>query len=370
MKPFRSRLPLGLLGMLALVAAVETGLARHPLQFVDTATLSWRLGLEAVPREAARCEVVCLGDSLVKIGVMPEVIQRGTGHRAYNFAMAQAPAPATFFLLRRLLDAGARPRAIVVDFKPSVLAGGPKFSLRHWQEVLSVRECLEIARIDGKPRLLAEIALGRLLPSYRDRFEIREAIGSAFRGERAPTYRTNLLALRNWGMNLGAHRNTPKSTFTGQVEPEIHQKLLSDHWQCHRVNAVYVDRLLAMAEKYQIPVYWLIPPLPPEMQTRREQTGVDAAFVAFVRSILVKHPGVIIVDGRRSQYQADTFADHTHLNGRGANALSHELAAILAHPQARERWIELPRFRDWPMDARAEDIEQSRIVLEAEAVRR
>src|SRR4051794_38632096 len=113
--PSRTRWPLGLLGALALVALFETGLTSDPLRFTDTASLSWRLGIEAIPQEAKRCEVACLGDSLVKIGVLPEVVEAGSGMTTYNFGMAQAPAPATYFLLRRLIESGGKPSAIVVD---------------------------------------------------------------------------------------------------------------------------------------------------------------------------------------------------------------------------------------------------------------
>ena len=369
-RPYRSRWPAGLLGMLAMVATVESTLARHPLRFTETASLSWKLAIEAIPREAGRCEVACLGDSLVKIGVIPEVIRSESGRSTYNFAMAQAPAPATYFVLRRLIEAGGRPSAIVVDFKPSVLAGGPRFSLRHWQTMLDLRESLELAREARSVGLLVEIGLGRLLPSYRDRLEIREAVHSALLGETAPTFSTNRLALRNWGINQGAHLNSARTMFPGDVGPEIHKKLLSDAWKCHRINATFVDRLLTLAEARQIPVFWLIPPLPPQLQTHREQSGVDAAYLAFVQSMQAKHPGLTVVDGRHSGYDDSTFADHTHLNGRGSIAMSRDLGSIVGSSGGRSRWVDLPRFADRPGAFPVEDVDQSRVALEAEATRR
>jgi hypothetical protein len=369
-RPSRSRWPVGFLGMLAIVAIVESTLSRHPLHFSDTASLSWQLAAEAVPREAKRSEVVVLGDSLVKIGVIPEVVHAVSGRSTYNFAMAQAPAPATYFMLRRLIEAGGRPSSLVVDFKPSVLAGGPRFSLRHWQSTLDLRESFELARESSSPRMLVEIELGRVLPSYRDRLEIREAVRSSLLGETAPTYSTNRLALRNWSINRGAHLNSSRSPFPGDVGPEVHKKLLSDGGKCHRINAIYVDKLLTLAEAHQIPVVWLIPPLPPQLQVHRERSGVDAAYVAFARSIQAKHPGLTVVDGRHSGYDDSTFADHTHLNGRGSIAMSRDLAEILRGPESRPRWVDLPRFSDRPGTFPVEDVDQSRVALEAEATRR
>ena len=366
----RWRCPWGLVGMAVLVAVSESWFAGHPLRFCNTASLSWRLGVEAIPAEAARCEVACLGDSLVKIGVIPEVIRSGTGRRAHNFAMAQAPAPETYFVLRRLLEAGGHPSAIVVDFKPSILAGGPRLSLRHWQEVLGLREALELARDSGNAKLLPEVLLGRALPSLRSAPEIREAIRADLAGETSATHQTNRLALRNWGKNLGAHFNSPGVAPPGELDEEQYAKLRSDEWRCHRVNALYVDRLLALAASRGVAVYWVIPPLSPGLQARRERSGVDAAYLDFVRSMQARHPGLTVVDGRRSGYGAGSFADASHLNGPGAMAFSHELAAILARSGPGPGWVELPRYRDWPTDVPAEDINQSRIALEAETTRR
>lgn len=369
-RPTRPGWPAGFLGMLALVAAVEAGIARQPLRFLDTASLSWRLPAEAIPREAKECEVAVLGDSLAKIGVIPEVVQAASGRPTYNFAMAQAPAPASFFMLRRLIEAGGRPSAVVVDFKPSVLAGGPRFSLRRWQTILGLRENLELARESRSAGLFVEVGLGRLLPSYRDRLEIREAIRSALLGEPSPTYSTNRLALRNWGINRGAHMNSSRPTFGGGFSEVDHKRLLSDAWKCHRVNAAFVDRLLILAEAHRIPVVWLIPPLPPELQTRRERSGVDAAYLDFVRSTRAKHPSLTVVDGRHSGYDDSTFADQSHLNGRGSIALSRELGSILANLQGRPAWVDLPRFADRPGVYPVEDVDQSRVALEGEASRR
>jgi hypothetical protein len=356
--------------MIALVAMVETWVSLHPLRFLETASLSWRLAVDAIPEQAKTCEVACLGDSLVKIGVIPEVVREGSGLSTYNFAMAQAPAPATYFVLRRLIEAGGKPSAIVIDFKPSIMAGGPKFSMRHWQTVATAREAVELAAESRSPAMLCEIALGRLLPTYRDRLEIREAILANLRGEAPPNHSTNRLALRNWSLNRGAHLNSPRNIFSGEIGPEIHKKLLSDGWKCHRINAIYINKLLDLAESKQIPVYWLITPLPPPLQERREHSGVDDAFVKFVRSMQARHPSLTVVDGRHSAYQTWTFADSTHLNGLGSIAMSHELAKILKTARSSNRWVALPRFREGTSTLPLEDIEQTKYALEAEAIRR
>ncbi len=369
-RPARMRVPAGLLGALALIAVVEAGIARQPLLFADTASLSWRLAFDSVPREAGGCRLACLGDSLVKIGVMPRIIEAGAGLPAHNFAMAQAPAPATFFLLRRLLDAGARPSALIVDFKPSVLVGGPKYSLRACQEVLTARESLDLAVGARSPRLFVELIAGRALASARSRLEIREAIRFALFGLTSPTIQNNRLGLRNWGRNRGAHLNPWDRHFDGEIDPNQLRRLAVDRWKCDPTNAQFVDRLLGLADAHAIPVYWLLPPLPPALQGAREASGVDAAYSAFVRARQASHPALIVIDGRHAGYGSTEFADATHLNGRGATALSHELATIVGRGPGQGRGVELPAYHERPADPLAEDIDRSRVALEAGGISR
>ena len=368
----RWRVPVGLLGALALVALIEAAVDAYPLRFTNSASLSWRLSFARAERSTnSPAEIVCLGDSLVKIGVLPRLIEAETGRTAENLAMGHAPAPATYFLLRRLLEAGHRPATVVVDFKPSMLAGGPRFNLREWQEILRPAEAVDLTHHAGGLAFLVEIALGRLLPSYRGRFEIREAIGAALGGQIAPTYRNNRFALRNWTINKGAHLNGSSHPFSGSIPPAALRKLIIPNWECHRANQIYLEKFFNLAEANGIQVVWLIAPSSPELQALRETKGRDPAYAAFIAEAQRRHPSITVIDARHANYPTAVFADATHLNGRGAATFSHELAQILAHPdQKAARWVALPPFRDWPIDLTYEDIERSTAIIDAELIRR
>src|SRR5947199_7563 len=82
--------------------------------------------------------------------------------------------PASFFLLRRALDAGARPRAIVADFAALMLKDddNPPKPL-NYPELATLRDCLDLAWASRDASFFGSLALGKLLPSYRWRFEIR-----------------------------------------------------------------------------------------------------------------------------------------------------------------------------------------------------
>jgi hypothetical protein len=352
--------------MLALIAPIEAGVSRDVLDFSDPVSLSWRLAARAARVDAPGRAVLCVGDSLVKHGMIPKVIAARTGRDAVNLAVAQGSPPSTFFLLRRALEAGARPSALVVDFKPSILAGGPRFNLRYWQEILTPREALELARSARSGSLFFETAVGRLLPSFRSRHEIRSNLRAALRGEADALRAINGTCRRNWTLNDGANVASKNPAFDGVVGPEVDKKLLTHIFHCHRVNAEYVRRILALADARSIPVYWLLPPLSPQLQARREQTGAEAGYLGFVRSMQGRYPGLTVVDGRHAGYDRTLFVDASHLDGQGAYTLSRDLGDVLRRDLAvvgaaeRPRWVDLPAYRACPVEVALEDVDQSR----------
>lgn len=363
-------IPYGFLGMLGLLALIELGVAWCPLDFSDPVSLSWKLSAQAAQRDAPGCTILGVGDSLIKHSVIPSVLEAETGERTTNLAIARGPAPATYFLLRRALDAGARPKAVVLDFKPGVLVGSPRYNLRYWQEILSARECLDLARNDSGGSLLVQVALGRLMPSIRGRLEVRGAILAALRGEESPMRLLNRICQRNWGVNQGANVAARNPAFHGDVSAEQHKTLLSHLWYCHRVNKTYVRRIFELTAERGIRVYWLLPPVSPALQTRREATGAEAGFLKFVRAFQQTYPHLTVVDGRHAGYDHTAFVDATHLDGRGAFTLTTELGKMLrrdlAEPAApASRWVDLPQFRPAPSPLPLEDVEQSRLIVKA-----
>ena len=140
----RRRAPLGLLGMLGLVFAVEVCVGSHDLDLMTPQEWCWRLSGMDATRRSPGCEVLCFGDSLVQGGIAPQLIEGRTGRRAFNFAVGGGQAPSSYFLLRRALESGARPAAVLVDFFPSLLGLGPRHNLPHWPHLLDTRECLEL----------------------------------------------------------------------------------------------------------------------------------------------------------------------------------------------------------------------------------
>ena len=346
-----ARVPRGLLGMLALVALLE-GLIRQVEPAINgVEPWDWRrTGLAATESPEVRgASVLCFGDSLVKLGVQPQILQAKLegGRTAYNLALCAGRAPATNFLLRRALQAGARPEALIVDFNDSFLAESPATTLRLYSEFLRPGETRELARGMARPDFASAVFALQVLPSARNRFEIRRALrelgqGRAdFAGRQANAVRLR----RNWEANLGG-QVTPKVAVPFPTDPSAWHWIQPAGWTADPTNVAHLLAFFERAEAHQIPVFWLLPPLHPGYSARRAELGLDAPFDAFVAQVVARFSRVVVVDGRGAKYDPSMFIDMAHLDRDGSTRLSVDLAAVLAENLARPgpRLVALPRF--------------------------
>ncbi len=365
----RGRVPAGLIGMVVLVVAIESIVGANRLEFSDPVSWNWRLSAEDARKRAPGASILCVGDSLIKHSLIPSIIKERTGRDTYNLGLARGPAPATYFLLKRAIDAGARPDAVVLDFKPGVLVGSPRYNLRYWHEILTPSECLDLARVDGGGSLLTGIAVGRLLPSYRSRHEIRGAIHAALGGEANPLRLINQFCERNWRIHQGANVAAHNPAFQGTITPDQQKTLLWHLWYCHKANRTYVRRILELTAKRGISTYWLLPPIAPALQEKREQSGAEEGYLKFVRSFQESFPHLKVVDGRHAGYSHNVFVDSSHLDGRGATTVSTDVAEILRQDLGgaapNQRWVALPSYRPISPSHPLEDVDQSQQIVRA-----
>jgi hypothetical protein len=366
--------PWGFAGMLILVLAIEGAVARRWLDFSDPVSLSWRFSADAARVQAPGRDLLCLGDSLAKHGVIPALIQRQSGLRTTNLAAARAPTLMTYFLLRRALDAGAHPSAILINTKQAVLIGGPDYNAAYWPAVLSPRECLELGRVSRRPETAAAALMGCLLPSLRSRLEIRSNLMAALRGEVDPLHDINRVLWRNWTVNDGANVASFHSGYRGELSSEIQANLHPDAFYVDRSNAEGLECLLRLAAQRKIPVYWLLTPLSPGLQAWRDRSGAEARFEEWVRLFQSRYPQVVtVLDARHVVSDPSMFIDATHLAGRGAIALSHAVGMTLKNnagqplSASHPRWIVLDPMDSDPQtqaELNLEDVDQSKRILQ------
>jgi hypothetical protein len=95
------------------------------------------------------------------------------------------------------------------------------------------------------------------------------------------------------------------------------------------VNQAALHQLCDLAGRHGITVAWLLPPTRPDWHARRVSIGVVATVDRFVAEVLARHPNLVVLDARDSNFPAEVFRDPTHLDGLGAVALSESIAEAL-----------------------------------------
>jgi len=339
--------PAGLVGMLILVGCVERALARLELGTMTLAQWEFRLARNAAVREAKGLDVLCFGDSLVKNGVAPSVIEKRSGLRGYNLALDGGQPSTSYYLLRRALASGARPSAILVDFFPKSLGFSPHVLVEPLPELLSYSDCLDLAWTYRDSVLFASLVLRKAAFSIRNRETIRSRVVLAIRGQPNTSDFDNHRLIRNWIYNRGALIVPSHADF---LDFDVNgYKYNGKEFYCHPVNRLYIERFLRLATAHEIPVILLVPPILPIVQEKCEATGFEAKQTVFLRDIQAQFPGVTILDGRRADYDRMAFYEPIHLKRTGAYNYSMALAGLLREMRRGDRplarWASLPRYR-------------------------
>jgi len=333
--------------MLALVAVVEVLVGSHRADFAPPWAEDWRFATWAAERRAAGSDVLCFGDSLVKYGVLPRVIEAKTGLKAYNLATSAGTMPSAYFLFRRALGAGARPKGVIVDVAALMLKDADPLALQNYPELASVSDCAELAWTDRDPGFFAAALLAKLVPSYGWRFEVRGLIQAAFDGQSASQRQAGAMFRQKWEVQRGA-QPTPPGRVRHPSEADLIDGVSPASWAIEPRNEAYLDRFLGLAGQRGIPVYWLIPPLCPEAHAQRARRGADAVYDRLARSKLTRFPGLVVLDARTSGYDDSVHVDHIHLDRVGASVLSGDIATVLARRiesgTITGSWLNLPPY--------------------------
>ncbi len=116
--------PWGLVGALALALVVEYGIHRHRLDLMHEIVLGFSYAGRSMEKPP-RYEILCLGDSLVKHGVVPRVLEERLGRKSLNAACMGGVTPLTYYLLKRSIDRGTRPSALLIDAFATQLQANP-----------------------------------------------------------------------------------------------------------------------------------------------------------------------------------------------------------------------------------------------------
>ena len=282
----------------------------------------WRVNGHVAMRQAARFDVLCFGDSLINHGLVPPILETRLGKRVYNLSLSGGQSSTSYIQLRRALDAGARPAAVIVDFFPLLLNHGYEENEPRWPDLLTPRECLDLAWMVRDASFFARMMLARHLPSLRERTSLRAHLLAALGGKGGSERLGALAYQRNWRLNHGTSVFAKAEKLKlGDMDAWYRAAFRNPEW-CAPYHAAYLVRFLELAAARDIPVFWLVPPIHPEAQRRFDKGGTEARYDQLLRSALHRFPKVVVIDARRARYDASVFVDQAHLDRQGASVLS------------------------------------------------
>lgn len=368
----RRSLPWGLVGMLGIVLAIESCLARHALDLSPPNHWDWRENGRSAGRSdrVHGRDLLIFGDSALKFGLMPGVIEERTGRRSFNLALSSGQTTSSYFLLRRALRAGATPSAILIDVTPHMFMFSPKINQQLWPDILTGSETCDLSWSVHDLDFFSTLLLAKTLPSIQYRQDIRSLVLAAFRGEESTYVHKNRVYLRNWTVNEGAQLESEKPTPFFDPDQWTHQ--LYPFWAPDPVNRAYLERFLELAGSRNIPVLWVLPPIHPAVQYRIERSGFDAAFIDFVQQIRSKYPKTTVIDARKAGFVEEEFLDVIHLDRRGALRFSESMADLLARrdrPLIGGSWVKLDAGRAREINLPMEDLTSSAEFLRGEGLK-
>ena len=311
--------------MVALVALIEVWVGTRR-NLADPVALEWRYGAKAIPKRARFSEILCLGDSLIKFGIAPATLEARLGRRVSLHAVPAAPAAASYFALRAAIDAGARPRVVVVDYAPFLLLPGYRLNQQFLPEVAGLKDCLDLAWTGEDGELGGALTLARLVPSIQHRNGLRTRVAKGV----------------GWSAIAQPRTRRPDLWLPGDNEA-VFDWFYPTAWRAGDDHRHYVERLMTLAHDHSATVVWLLPPISDPIRSEWDRLGLTARYRALVASVQERFSNLIVLDAQDLPVPPANRLDPLHLNPAGAEAFSDRLADYLTPDRLARgpRWVGL-----------------------------
>lgn len=297
-------------------------------------------------------KILCFGDSLIKMGVSPAILENVLNQPVCNLAVPGSRPSSSFFILRRVLQTGAAPQALLVDFESGILRDDPCVAVHESAEFFGLRDCLDLAVVTKRFDYVSSLIAAVTLPSYRHNYTIRSTLLKAFRLGAGIDRRSIDEYVLNWQNNKG--QTLPPYSSHSEIEANnriVWKEIIAKRvpWYCQSFNRVYLEKFIELANTHGITVYWLLPPMHPSAQQELEKSGVDSAYCKLAEDMLKRYPNLRIVDARHAHYGSTNFTGGCHLNRYGSMVFSLGLSKLLGpclNNRISHRWLIMPRFQE------------------------
>jgi lysophospholipase L1-like esterase len=382
--------------MIPCILAIEAALWATKSLREQPSLLLWRdTGRDSRSPEAREADVILLGDSMIRCGLVPEILEAKTGRKTVTLALTGGRPSAALLLLNRVLEQGGAPSVVVIDFEPLILINSPYSAWTAWYELLEPRDVFDFGQWMHDPSFPASFSLGHAFLSIRHR-QLFEGQFKAFveNGDWLHSLATAETVATPPVLSHGTPARAPASVHTQPLNDGGHHSLKIDVNQepaefastnpanslgellpplprtvefqltslspgaTNKLEAKAVIKLLRLTRDQKIALYIAIPPRGAELEKHLDDHGLAAWRDRFHDSLLREFPHVRVIDSRHAGYSDLLFSDSSHVNHAGAQAWSRDFAATLAReltsPGHEARRIVLDRSSTMRTEAIAE----------------
>ncbi len=302
-------LPFLLVGIFTLVA---------PLCYMDSEYPAWHYAKEQVNFEQD-ARVLILGDSRAKADVMPAYLTED----GLNLAIGGATTIENYYTLKRYLEKN-KPEKIVILFAPFHYSTMDNF----WQRTmyfnyLTVPETMEVFR-EAKGVLSDEVIRdGYVKDAFCDRTRVTSVYLPALMNAKfVGRYSANRQALSDLAAGEG-HMLFGTADYCDDLNYEVHYENMRESGDSELIG-IYLLKILDLCRENQIPVILAQPPMNEASYTELHE-GYVRSFGYFMQSVQDLYPE-ITVETEIPCYGNEMFGDSSHLNRRGAERFTKELA--------------------------------------------
>jgi hypothetical protein len=360
------RLPLALLGSIAVVLCVESVVGITAPSFMESQPLIYVTKLAALDAGTLRGEVIVLGDSTGVAALRPDLLEASLpqGWRVANLALPGSGPVVGEYLLRRILDARAAdppPRLVVLHYSTlSYTEWRPNFVEYPLTHLLPLGPVLRAAWAERDFGYVLEWIATRL-PTLRHREELKSGALSLFfdrwprlaDGYRALTRDATHEALFRWRHERRAARNhrlaeeierqrgwhlfdemrLPEGELDAGVRYDRGTFYFPPFEAAPREERA-LQRLLDLCATHAIPVLVLPSAQPRALTEALDLAGGAERLDAFERRAFGARSGVALPLGLRMPWPHHYFGDLAHLKEDGVQRYTQEILPSLRESAA------------------------------------
>ena len=282
-------------------------------RYMDGEYPYWKQQKDYIMSNGDKSEILLLGDSRVKTGIIP----KDMGNNVYNLALGGGTPIEMYYTLKNYLIHHPKPTAVIIAFGPihyeNIICYWNRALYFHYLDDDYILEVDKIMDSDEKsdntsyeymyhlPSVYAKPIKNYLLhPKTGDRTEINNS-----------TYKKALDSKGRLFLKYNLRKKTHVSSYEAKQNQDFKLLPCLDH---------YINMILTLCKEESIPVYIDQLPMGKEGHQILSSNGYFESYKKYMNSLAEKYD--IPVEDEIPLFENQYFTDNSHLNDEGAKILT------------------------------------------------